>query len=98
MGVRRTIAILAVLVLLAVGTVTPSTARADTTDDFIYAGIAAGVYVGLVVLFTAVIYGSPSELALSPADLDVRRDGPQPMVRVAPHCRQSSTSVTLFCW
>jgi len=99
MGVKRMIAILAVLVLLAVGTVTPTPARADsTTDDFIYAGIALGAYIGLVVLFTSVVYGSPSDLALAPADLDVRRDGPQPAVRVAPHCRQTSTSVTLFCW
>ena len=99
MDLRRLIAILAVLAVLGVGTFTPSSARADsTTDDFIYAGIALGAYVGLVVLFTSVIYGSPSELALTPADVDVRRDVPQPAVRVGQRCRQTSPSFTLLCW
>ncbi len=99
MYLRRMIAILAVVAVLAVGTLTPSSARADsTTDDFIYAGIALGAYVGIVILFTSVIYGSPSDLMLTPADVDVRRDVPQPEVRVGQHCRQTSTSYTLLCW
>ncbi len=98
MNLRRMIAILAVLAVLAVGTFTPSPARASTTDNFIYAGIALGAYVGVVLIATAVVYGSPGQLALTPADVDVRRDVPEPAVRVGQHCRQTSTSYTLLCW
>jgi len=99
MDVRRMIAIIVVLAVLASGAVTPSPARASsTTDDFIYAGIALGVYVGVVVIATAYIYGRPDSLALAPADFDVQRDSQEPAVRVGTHCEQKSTSVTLLCW
>ena len=99
MDVRRMVAIIVVVAVLAVGTVTPSPARADnTTDDFIYAGIALAAYVGIVVLATSIIYKTPSELTLTPADVDVRRDIPEPAVRVGRHCRQTATTLTLVCW
>ena len=98
MVVKRMIVTIAVLALLVVGTLTPSPARADTTDDFIYAGIAIVAWVGLVVLATTLIYRTPSELALTPADVDVRRDIPEPAVRVGQHCRQTATTPTLVCW
>ena len=98
MGVRRMIAIIVVVTLLAVGTVTPSPARADTTEDFIYAGIALAAYVGIVVVATSIIYKTPSELTLTPADVDVRRDIPEPAVRVGRHCQQTGNTLTLLCW
>jgi hypothetical protein len=99
MDIRRMIAVIVVAAVLAAGTVTPSPARADdTTDNFIYAGIALAAYAGIVVLATAIIYRTPSELALTPADVDVRRDIPEPAVRVGRHCRQSATTLTLLCW
>lgn len=99
MDVRRLIAIIVVVAVLAVGTVTPSPARADnTTDDFIYAGIALVAYVGFVCLGTWLVNRPPSELTLTPEDVDVRRDQTEPAVRVGPHCRQTSTTPTLVCW
>ena len=98
MDVRRMIAIIAVLAVLAFGTVTPSPARANTTDDFIYAGIALGAYVGLVVICTSIAYGTPSSLTLTPNDIDVRRDAQEPAVRLGPRCRQTSPTPTLLCW
>jgi hypothetical protein len=99
MNVRRVIALIAIVAVLAVGTVKPSPARADSTsDDFMYAGIALAGYVGIVVLCTALIYGSPGDLALTPADVDVRRDVPDPVVHVGQRCKQTSTSLTLVCW
>jgi hypothetical protein len=98
MDVGRMIAIIVLVALLAVGTVTPSPARADTADDFIYAGIALAGYVAIVFTATYFIYKTPSELTLTPADVDVRRDVPEPAVRVGPHCRQLATTPTLLCW
>ena len=99
MDVRRMIAIIVVVAVLAVGTVTPSPARAsETTDNFIYAGIGLVLYAGVVILATAIVYRTPSELTLTPADVDVRRDIPEPAVRVGQHCRQTDTTLTLLCW
>ncbi len=99
MNVRRMIAIIIVLAVLAAGTLSPSPARADsTTDDFIYAGIALAAYVGIVVVATAIVYKTPSELMLTPADVDVRRDLPEPAVRVGKQCRQTGPALTLLCW
>ena len=98
MHVRRMIAIIVVVAVLAVGTLTPSSVRANTTDDFIYAGIGLAAYVGIVVLATAIVYRTPSELMLTPADVDVQRDRPEPAVRIGKQCRQTGPTLKLLCW
>jgi hypothetical protein len=97
MDVRRGIAIVAVLAVLAFGIVPPSPARADTTEALIITGIAITAYVAFVVIGTSIVYGPP-KWTLAPMDMDVRRDAQEPGVRVGPRCRQTSTSLTLVCW
>jgi hypothetical protein len=98
MKVKRLIAIIAVLAVLAFATFTPSRARADTTQIFIIAGIGLAAYIGVIVIATSIVYGAPNKLMLTPADVDVRRDAPEPAVKFGQHCRQTSPALTLFCW
>ena len=99
MNVRRMIAIIAVVAVLAFGTLTPSTARASAaTDALILTGIAVGAYAAFIIISTSLVYGPPTNLTLTPADVDVRRDSQEPAVRVGPRCRQTSTTLTLVCW
>ena len=99
MNAKRTVAIIAVLTVLAIGTATPTAARAtDVSDPWVLAGIATAAYVGLVVIGTMIVYGPPNRLALTPDDLGVRRDTQEVPVRVGPRCRQTGTALTLVCW
>jgi hypothetical protein len=98
MDVRRLIAIIVVVTLLAVGAVGPPPAHANTGDDFIYAGIGVAAYVGLVVLGTAIVYRTPSESTFTPADIPVRRDRSEPAVRLGQQCRQTGPTIKLLCW
>jgi hypothetical protein len=97
MDVRRWIAIIAVLAVLAFGMVPPSPARADTTEVLIITGIAISAYVAVIVIGTSIVYGPP-KWTLAPMDVDLRRDAQDPGVRVGPRCRQTATSLTLVCW
>jgi hypothetical protein len=99
MNVRRMIAIIAVVAVLAVGTLTPAPARASAvTDALILTGIAVGAYAAFVIISTSLIYGPPDKLTLTPAEVDVRRDPQEPAIRIGPRCRQASTTLTLVCW
>jgi hypothetical protein len=99
MNGRRMIAIIAVLAVLAFGTLIPSPARASAvTDALILTGIAVGAYAAFVIITTSLIYGPPTKLTLTPADVDARRGSEEPAVRVGPRCRQASTTLTLVCW
>ena len=59
MTVKRLIALIAVLGVLAIGSATPRRAHADTTEAFILAGVAVGAYIGFVVIGTTLAYRTP---------------------------------------
>ena len=69
MNPKRLVVTVAVLVLVASGTLRPSPVRADTAENFLIAGCALAVYVGAIVIGTHYAYRSapPPSLVAAPA-------------------------------
>jgi hypothetical protein len=100
MKTKRVVIALLLLTLLASGTVTPKPAHANTTDDFILAGIVTAGYVGLVFAVTAWVYRNDTPLEPFAAGPPVLSPTGQASQRVhpAPGCAQTSPNLTLLCW
>ena len=99
MGVRRMIAVLAVVTVLVAGTLKASPARADDAGETaMWVGIGVGAFVGLVVLGTILVYGPPETSSLTSEQIDLRYAEPEPGVRFGHGCRQGGPSFTLACW
>jgi len=94
---RRLVAIVVMLGILLFGIVRPAPAWANAGTNAAIAAGATVAYVGVVLLFTQVIYRS--DLAASPAPLNTSSDRTaQPPVKLTPQCPQSGELVTLVCW
>ena len=99
MKLKRIIVVAAILSLLGVGICTPAPAHADTTDNFIYAGIAVAVYVGLVFTATKLIYGETDHgLPSVQIDGDLPSEDEPATVRFGQRCAQQGGNLTLVCW
>lgn len=100
MKMRKVLVILAVLVTLAIGVLSPTPARANsTTNALVIAGAVAAAYVAIVLVATAAVnrhrpLGLAAPVDPPPADSTAR----QPRVAFGPHCPPSNGNATLLCW
>jgi hypothetical protein len=96
---KRLIVVVTLFTFLGVGVCTPKPVHADTADNFLYAGIALAVYIGVVFGATKLIYGQ-AEDGLPPVGIanDLPSDDQRSGVRVAPRCGSQGGNLTLVCW
>src|SRR5262245_20963644 len=99
MTLKRFVAILAILLTLSIGTLSPRPAKAVDTAVIVISSIAA--YVVFVFVGAYIVYGrnpSPLELMPGPVGADHPEDGRPDGVRFGYGCRQADGNLTLACW
>jgi hypothetical protein len=100
MHAKTTVALIALLAVVAAGTVTPAPARADDTEDIaIIAGAVVAGYVTIIVIATSLIYRPPpAEFMPASPRLGRNQDQPAGGLRFAHDCSQNSGNLTVACW
>jgi hypothetical protein len=98
MRMKRVVVLIAVMSLLMIGTVSPTPARADSTQIAILAAAALAGYIVIVFIATWLVYRSPSASTEDEEDPPVDGKQPPAAMRCGPNCRQSSGDLALLCW
>jgi len=102
---RRLIATILVLAVLAVGTLTPKRAQATDTALIVVGAVAAYViFIATAAYFIfrkpppASTQEMPQQFMPGTSAAGLSRDQPDDTVRYAIRCRQDSGNVTIACW